>query len=132
MDDQTSQPATGKSLQDCKDEIAQKVAQLNWDELRYKTHSELLEEVATLYATQKTAQLQEENEMLREVQAIAKLDKLQLKGCVNILSDAYEASAAYQLYGYVFEDRFYKSLEELSGMTMYEGNKPVEVYTVNK
>lgn len=31
-------------------------------------------------------------------------------------------------YGYVFENRFFKTLDELSGQTMSEGNVPVPVY----
>lgn len=34
-----------------------------------------------------------------------------------------------QPYGYVFENRFYKTIEELSGQTMSEGNVPVPVFS---
>lgn len=34
-----------------------------------------------------------------------------------------------KLFGYVFENKFYKSLDELSGRTFHEGNKPIAVYT---
>ena len=31
-------------------------------------------------------------------------------------------------YGYIFENRFYRSLDELKGQTFFEGNEPVAVY----
>jgi hypothetical protein len=32
-------------------------------------------------------------------------------------------------YGYIFNGKFYKTLEELRGRTMSDSNKPIPVYT---
>lgn len=35
---------------------------------------------------------------------------------------------SHELVGYIFEDRFYKSIFELEGKTMNEENKPIAVF----
>lgn len=40
-------------------------------------------------------------------------------------------SSVPQLAGYLFNDRFYKNLDELSGFTMSEDNKPIKVFFAN-
>lgn len=42
---------------------------------------------------------------------------------------ALSQSPTAEPYGYIFNNRFYESLDDLSGQTMHEGNKPVAVYT---